>query len=342
MAFGNPGETNAGSPSAEGSQDEGAQGVTDTSSTVDLIDDVIGESEGSPPAEQQGTETGGEAETELVQPHEEQAAEEQATEGEDEDPTEEELAAAHPKTRQRIEKLLAERSDLRQEVETVKADADEYRRIMSFAGENNLSNDDFQNTLNIAALVQNDPVRALEVVAPIFANLQQRAGAILPEDLQNRVDNGEMSYDAAMEVSRYRAQDVTRQQQSTVEQQRAQQREEQTRNQEFVRNLEDMGNQYHAEQLAKDPDWSLKAPRHAEKVDLKIREHMRSHEGQINEDIVRKIVEDAASEVNTEFAAWRPKPETTNIDPLLHEQSGSSASQQQNVSTLDIIDQIAK
>ena len=58
--------------------------------------------------------------------------------------------------------------------------------------------------LELTALMKADPFKALEAVTPIYQELQRRAGATLPEDLESAVQTGEITEDRARELARLR------------------------------------------------------------------------------------------------------------------------------------------
>lgn len=91
-----------------------------------------------------------------------------------------------------------------------------------------LSQDDVTQGLTIMALMRSDPFKALEIVTPIYAELQRQTGAVLPDDLRAEVDSGLVTEDRAREIAqlRQRSQHVEtrgRQQAEQFQQERQQQ-----------------------------------------------------------------------------------------------------------------------
>lgn len=128
----------------------------------------------------------------------------------------------------RFQQLIRERN-------AYKGDAQEYRKIQTFLSENGLSAERAGEMLQIGALMERNPAQALEQLRPHLQKLVQEAGAVLPNDLQDRVRKGELTKDAAAEISRLRAQQAGTQreqqfQQEQAERQRQQQAAEGMRN----------------------------------------------------------------------------------------------------------------
>ena len=79
--------------------------------------------------------------------------------------------------------------------------------------------------------MKNDPVKALQLLAPYIQSLQQFAGNILPADLQNQVDQGLLTPEHAALIVRNQNQNALllsqSQQRQKLEQQSIQQRQQQ-------------------------------------------------------------------------------------------------------------------
>lgn len=118
----------------------------------------------------------------------------------------------------RFQQLLRERN-------TFKGDADRYKNIENFLAERGLDDEEAADALITAALMKSNPAEAWKRMKPAVQKLLQAAGEVVPEDLQKRVDAGELSLEAAKEVSRSRAAVEAVQTQRTFEQQQAERRQ---------------------------------------------------------------------------------------------------------------------
>lgn len=94
---------------------------------------------------------------------------------------------------ERFAEVNQTKTALEQKVAEMEPQAVAYRRAESFCQQNNISVEEYQNGLQLMALIKNDPQKALEQLKPLITQLQQFSGEVLPTDLQAAVDNGEMS-----------------------------------------------------------------------------------------------------------------------------------------------------
>lgn len=110
---------------------------------------------------------------------------------------------------------------------------DEYAKLTDFLAETGVAPKEAAQILEIRALMKSDPAEAWKHLKPMVQQLLADAGELLPADLQQRVKKGEMTRDAAMELSRLRAAQTNMQRVSqheqTVSQQRAQRESVQAR-----------------------------------------------------------------------------------------------------------------
>lgn len=149
----------------------------------------------------------------------------------------------HPRFRQ----LLNERNGF-------KPDAEKYRQVDRFIRENGLTNDEAANLLQVGALAKTDPAKAWEMVKPWVSNLLSAAGEVLPEDLKQMVDQGQMSEAAAYEVSRSRA-SVTA---STTQRQFEERRREMTAQEQADADYRGAAVSWETDRRAKDPNFDTK------------------------------------------------------------------------------------
>jgi len=111
----------------------------------------------------------------------------------------------------RFKKIIDERNRFKEQIEQASTQAGEYKQgheqyqaITGFMQQNELSHGDVAEALHIAALMNSDPIEAAKLLAPKMSMLQQYTGEILPNDLQEKVDLGELDSQAAQEIVRTR------------------------------------------------------------------------------------------------------------------------------------------
>ena len=100
----------------------------------------------------------------------------------------------HPRFQQLLRKAKAHEED-----------AGRYRNVQAFLTENHLGADEAADGLRIMALAKTDPAKALAEIKPFVQKLLLASGEIIPDDLKNRVQSGDLTAPAAQEISRSRA-----------------------------------------------------------------------------------------------------------------------------------------
>lgn len=115
---------------------------------------------------------------------------------------------------------------LLQTAKSNKADAEQYRNIQGFMDQSGLSPEETADGLIIMGLAKTDPAAAWKAIQPWVTTLLHAAGEVLPEDLAARVQAGEMTRDAAQEVSRLRAQAKANEAKQTFDQQQSERRQQ--------------------------------------------------------------------------------------------------------------------
>lgn len=294
----------------EGAESSAAQGDTDTGDTLSVVRDVVGDEKKVDPAAAaspaEGEEVG-------------QTADEDAPKKE---PDNEEFSdvpfAKHPRFRQ----LLQQRKEFQ-------ADAVRYRNVKSFIDDNGLKDEDAAEALTVAALAIRDPKAAFERLRPWLQNLVVAAGEVLPDDLNQRVQNGDFSYEAAMEISRSRAQVKAAEFSNTFAQQQAERRQLQERAQSIVGSAES----WVADRRAKDPNFEAKLPDLQREIAW-----LHSTEGRpdtaegVNDQLKR-----AYEAVNKRYRPAMPPPRREAKRPVTGGQVSSTGAQPVLNSTLDIV-----
>lgn len=160
--------------------------------------------------------------------------------------------AKHP----RFRKVLAERRDFKERAEAYEQDAGRYRNVQTFLDTNGLSAEEAAEGLMIFALMKTNPAEALRRARPTLEKLVVAAGEHpeAHEDLRARMQKGELSREAALEISRTRGMQHSMQATQSFEAQRRQQQEQSNALQAVI----SAGDAWEAERRAKDPNFEAK------------------------------------------------------------------------------------
>lgn len=121
------------------------------------------------------------------------------------DPTEADLKKLRPETRRRIERLLAQRNEARQQFESVQPELEEHRQLRGYLDQHQLAPDDVNTLLGVgAALRRGDYAGFLNGVTPYVLAAQEAIGLRVSQDLQAQVDQGLIDEATARELTRTR------------------------------------------------------------------------------------------------------------------------------------------
>ena len=307
----NEGASTAGSPAAEPKDDNKPKDIADAVRAA------------LKPKEEQSSGSGEGEEDPAAKP----ADGDKPKEGEEEDLgelTEEELKEYKPKTRRRFEKLDRENKALTAEKAALEPKARGFEAIQNFATNANLSKDDVNTGFEVMRLMRNDPVKAYEVLTPIYQQLQALVGEVLPADLQQQVNEGKITAPHAKELSRLRATSGVNTQTQRQNEERAQQQRNEEARQAGEKLQTDVGNaitKWDSDWKASDPDYSLKQSRVNEAIELELaRATALAREGKPNklprsvEEAV-KLANEVKKRVEKEMRALLPK-KNTPITPV--------------------------
>jgi hypothetical protein len=202
----------------------------------------------------------------------------------------------------RFQQVIKERSAYKQELDTVKPDAEEWRAVRTFMDTNALSPQEVAEGFQIMAAMKSDPIRAREMLSAYWNQLETFAGNVLPNDLKQKVDEGEVDEAVAAELARKRNEaDFLRRQQDAYAQHQAQQvmAQQQATTQSVLRNVvTDWENGI----KTRDADYSVKAPFLMDKV----KAAMAIRPPQTPDEAVA-LVENAYREVNETLRRFVPQ-----------------------------------
>lgn len=222
----------------------------------------------------------------------------------------------------RFQQLLRERN-------TFKQDAGRYDNTVKFLEANNLGAEEAADVLVAAALAKTDPAKCWEQIKPWVQQVLVAAGEVLPPELQQRVTAGEMSREAAVELSRAKARANSYQTQQSFREQQEQRRQQEAHGQAIV----GAAQSWEQERRLKDPNFDTKVTAMAKEV-----AYLQHTEGKpTTPEGVREQLNKAYRSVNETLrpAPARPAPR----QPTRPVTGGNVAGNQQpeNMSTLDIV-----
>ena len=228
------------------------------------------------------------------------------------EPTDDELRRYKPSTRRRIQALHRKAKDMEARVREMEPMAKAGRQIDDHLKANAVSVDQTLTAIDAVSAWNRGDLEGFERVAgPIIEAYLQMRGQKLPEDVQQRLNDGFIDEESARELARHRA--VT-DQQAQYRENLAREREEQTRR-EFVAGARTAVEGWEAQIRARDPDYDAKVPMIEDRINALIaREGLPSnHEGSV--DLARR----AYADVTKQLAHMRPvRPTSPTLNGFGH------------------------
>jgi hypothetical protein len=202
------------------------------------------------------------------------------------------------------------------ELKEAKKHAELSLNIENFLDESGLEREEAADGLRLMALVKTDPVKAWAELRPWVETVIRAAGEVLPDDIKAMVEQGQMTHDAAIMLSRQRAQTQSMEaRQSFAERRAARQREfEATRqSQDAVATRMNAAQRWEDERREKDPNFDAKLPLIVEEVKRLQAMGWMPH----NEEAVAEQLRRAYSSVNAKALRTAPaqtrRPETRPV-----------------------------
>lgn len=286
--------------------------ASEESDVLSVVRDVVGQGEEEQPEEESASPAEGGEETEPEAGDDEAP---KAKEQDDEDYTDVPFHK-HPRFQQLLRRSKA-----------YKEDAERYQNVQTFLDQHGVAAEEAAELLVIGGLMKTNPIEAWKRMKPAVQKVLVAAGEVLPDDLKDRVQKGELSQQAALEVSRLRSE----QQAGQAQRQFEQQRQEQLRQQEAAQALQNSAQSWEQDRRAKDPNFDAKYDALLDKVyALQRREGRPSTPEGVRDQLNRAYRE--LTPPASQKPAQRPAPKATNS-------SGQVAGNQRPAeqSTLDII-----
>lgn len=297
----------------------------------------LGKTEEEEEAEEVEDTTSIEGEEKKTEPKEgEEDEEEKKKEGEEEEEKEGEEEEEEPQAEEkapvpyeRFEEINNKYKVSVEEYEKVKPMVEAHQQIIDYCTQNQITQEQFSNLLEIQRLLNTDPQKALEKILPIVEAVQGFTGDKLPSDLQTKVDTGKMDLADAREMAKLRAQS----QLGTSRFQQYQQIQQQRAQTEFQRAQVSAVNSWVESKQKTDPDFKPRADKTKPKgryefvYDAVVAVmNERNERGELvhvikNPGDLTAIMEQAYQETMKSLSPMAKKPATRK--PLTHNGSGS-------------------
>ena len=198
----------------------------------------------------------------------------------------------HPRFKQLVEERNALKTQLA-ELTDAKVKAESFDRIQSFVADAGLTAQEVDQGMAIMSMMKNDPVAALQALAPYVDALRKLSGDQLPDDLQQRVAEGYIDEETAKELSRLRSQTALKDQKL----QQTQQREQQQTVQQQANQMGDAVSAWEKNWQKNDPDYEFKR----DFVRSRVRELIQEHGAPRNIQQAIHVAEVAKKEVEERF-----------------------------------------
>lgn len=193
------------SPQTVASQDEKA-GQTMADVVKAAMDKAV---ESAPSAEEDAADSGVQKMNKTTEKPEDKKTEKKA-EGEQEDATDGEEKKTEetkgPIPYERFQEVVQKRQEAEQQLEQYRPVAEQHKKIVDYCSANNVTQEQFSQALEIAALLNTNPAEAYKKLTPIVDSLKGFTGDKLPDDLDAEVKAGDLPLARAKEIAQLRAQ----------------------------------------------------------------------------------------------------------------------------------------
>lgn len=297
VAGADAGKTDAASSPAEGESDE--------NELLNVVRDVVKDRETS--------EAASPAEGEKVQ-DQDQAGKE---------PDDENFSDVPFNKHPRFQQLL-------RKAKTFEEGAKRYENVERFLDNVGLSGEEAAEALEIGGLMKSNPVEAWNRLKPTIQKLLIAVGEVVPQDLADRVQRGEISDATAREISRERAKAASVAAKQQFDTEMGQRRTERT----LQSGIDAAVTAWEADRTMKDPNYAAKQPRLMEKIAFLQRTEGVPRDANGVKDQLKRAYE----AVNKEFVAPVAPPQKRPIAPVMGGQkAGNQGADTASMSTLDIV-----
>lgn len=222
----------------------------------------------------------------------------------DSDPTEEEQARYHSKTRKQIRRLLGQRNDALDQVKELQPEAEGFRKITGFIRDSGMTPDEANLLLEVGKNMKQDPLKALEQLKPYYDALSRMAGDVLPPDLQAAVTRGEITEPYARQLARTKTETAVLSQRTQAQEREDSARRTADQSRQHADTVSQTLSTWERNQAQTDPDWNLKQGRIGELMELEVR---RTGKYPATTQDAVALAEKALTAVKAEQARFQPR-----------------------------------
>jgi len=218
-----------------------------------------------------------------------------------------------------------------QERDQYKVKSEQYTKIENYMTSNGLQPNEVAEGFYVMSLIRNNPIEAYKVLHGHLQKLAPVVGAVLPKDIEEKVDQGSLDAESARELAqaRARANVLSQQQQrSMVEQQTKEEKSRRESARSAVVSWENSIRQ-------RDPDYSAKQ----QFIRDRVRAMIQQGEPSSSQEAVA-IVEKAYAEVTEQMLKVMPRPQSSR--QAVSTASSSVSAQPKPRSLLDVVRQAAR
>lgn len=231
--------------------------------------------------------------------------------------------------------------DLRAKVAELEQPARNFTVISTFMERERISTNTVVEALQVAALIQNEPEKAIVQLRAVLADLEDELGERLPEDLALEVEDGLITEARAKELAKARAatKRATAETQAVTNEVATREKVEATKT--AVNVMATTVASWEAAEKAKDPAYAKKQPFILKAVQASVAQARAGGKTIFTAEEVTAILETAKKDVNAALkAVLPPKPEVKPLRQNGHRtptQRGGSGTGGEKISTLDIV-----
>lgn len=198
--------------------------------------------------------------------------------------------------------------ELGAEIETLRPQAEQFRAVEQYMTANSLAPDDIVRGFAIMAAVRNEPQRAIKELETVLTELRETLGEILPQDLQDAVDEGEMTEERALELSRTRATARTTQEKLQTRDQTDREQQQAQRAQEQRRSYAEAVESWMADRRQNDADFETVARLWADRVQVVANSLRQQGKTSFTQAEIRNICDQSYSYVRETLKPLKPQP----------------------------------
>lgn len=119
-----------------------------------------------------------------------------------------EMKEANRALRNDVKALTEARTALEGQIQTFKEGHEQFQSVVRYMEASNLTSEEVNTGFEIMRLMKNDPEKALAALMPYVGQLQTVTGQVLPAELKAQVEQGVITEEAALELSRSRSREA--------------------------------------------------------------------------------------------------------------------------------------